>query len=129
QSVKDNGVIHHSTATSWSPHYAIGEQFRDTYQDPLIWPRIEGGKVVSAWIPERHIRFVPRQHGTWSGDPSEPPRKNHYEDEENVDVPEHEVIVEAHRARLVEPGEPNRLTSGQSTGSKGPLSLDQRINR
>src|SRR5690606_569039 len=23
QSVKDNGVIHHSTATSWSPHYAI----------------------------------------------------------------------------------------------------------
>jgi len=123
QSLKDgDGSIHHSTATSWTPHYAVSQEFGSVY-------RQKGeGKIASAWIPERHIRFVPKQHGTWDGDSNTAPKKNHYENEDNVDVPEHEVIVEPHRSKLVGPYELNRLTSGQSTNTIGPQSIDEKVN-
>jgi hypothetical protein len=120
----NSNTIKYNNTSSWTPHYAAANEFKQLYN----------GQIASAWIPERHIRFIPKQYGTWSGDPKEKPTKNHYEDENNVDVPEHEIIVEPHKATLVSGDELNVLTDGQSSNDFSPKgfagqSLHQRINQ
>lgn len=122
---KPGYVNHPEDVSSWtsSPHIARGFSMdyhsNDWVKDPVTGHKVRQnvpGKVVSAWVPEKHISMVPRQYGRisdmaefWDENSKIPKGKNDYE-------AEHEVIVEPHHnSQIAKPEEVQTLTNPSQT--------------
>jgi hypothetical protein len=89
ESVKDGVVNHVLNRSSWTPRHDTASDFTNRYARGGK----ERGATVSAWVPEKHVDFVPKMLGAVQDDP-EHGRENEFGDE-------HEVIVAPnHKSKL-----------------------------
>jgi hypothetical protein len=121
-----NRIVHPDGHSSWTPNYDIAHQFKKIYSDDdgdLGDEPMKGG-VVSAWVHEAHIKFVPNQYAADSGGANDPKdfKQGPYHKE-------HEVIVGPnHRSEMVHRDHLPALIGRDKEGKDKPADVNQIIN-
>lgn len=125
--------INHEIASSWTPNHGIAHGFKETYSGFIPKYDSNGPKgrtakkpsgVVSAWIHEDHISFVPKQYGSQN---PHAPKQNMVD--RNEFAAEHEVIVSGgHNSEMVHKDHLPSLIGKDREDKPASATVDQQIN-
>jgi len=119
--------ISHLVPSSWTPNFDIAHEFKDLYNghDSDAEVKRQGGKpagVVSAWVHEENIKFVPKQYGTIND------HNDNQHGQKNDFAGEHEIIVaQNHQSEMVHKDHLPELIGKDKKGKLAPANIDQQI--